>query len=141
MQQGENPADFFHLDNARYFQPRDRGTSKRHDHVMRDIRAMLLGVQSNSPSFGGVCIDSKGEARACFNLPKRETLILVSGYFVELRARVIDHWMELERQASASEGRVPATEVTATLTQYVTDTRGKMVLSLLALRLESERLA
>lgn len=71
-------------------------TGKRHDHVMRDIRNMLSCLQINDPNFGGVYIDTKGEARSCFNLPKRETLILVSGYSVELRARIIDRWMELE---------------------------------------------
>lgn len=73
-------------------------TGKRHDHVMRDIRNMLSCLQINDPNFGGVYIDTKGEARSCFNLPKRETLILVSGYSVELRARIIDRWMELEEQ-------------------------------------------
>lgn len=51
-------------------------TGKRHDHGMRDIRNMLSGLQINDPNFGGVYIDTKGETLSCFNLPKRETLIL-----------------------------------------------------------------
>lgn len=71
-------------------------TGKRHDHVMRDIKAMLDDLGVNGPKFGGVYIDAKGEQRPCFNLPKRETMILVSGYSVALRARIEDRWMELE---------------------------------------------
>lgn len=102
---------------------------------------MIGSLGLTPPEFSGNLPDRYGRSQFVFNLPKRETLILVSGYSIELRARIIDRWMELERQASASEGRVTATEVTAMLTQYVTDTRGKMVVSLLALRLDSERLA
>ncbi|WP_375276206.1 Rha family transcriptional regulator [Methylorubrum thiocyanatum] len=79
-------------------------TGKRHDHVMRDIRSMLEGLQINGPSFGGVYRDGKGEQRPCLHLPKRECLILVSGYSVELRAAIIDRWQELE-QAQAP--RIP----------------------------------
>lgn len=71
-------------------------TGKRHDHVMRDIRAMLEGLNANAPSFGAVYRDAKGEERPCYQLPKRECLILVSGYSVELRAAIIDRWQELE---------------------------------------------
>lgn len=78
-------------------------TSKEHRNVMRDIRAMLVDlhgedrvlsfeqtVQRPNPS-GGAPIPS-----TIFTLPKRETLILVSGYSVELRARIVDRWQELE---------------------------------------------
>ncbi|THV25854.1 hypothetical protein FAA97_02420 [Peteryoungia ipomoeae] len=91
-------------------------TGKRHDHVMRDIRSMLVTLQINGPTFGGVYVDAKGEARSCFNLPKRETLILVSGYSVELRARIIDRWMELEAQAQQPQA-MTATEVTMLMAQ------------------------
>lgn len=70
-------------------------TGKRHDHVMRDIRKVLATL-GGLPNFGGTYSDSQGKQQDCFNLPKRECLILVSGYSVELRARVIDRWMELE---------------------------------------------
>lgn len=74
-------------------------TGKAHAHVMRDIRVMMeeLGGQS---SFGSTYRDAQGKERACFNLPKRESLILVSGYSVELRARIIDRWAELEQQVA-----------------------------------------
>jgi len=74
-------------------------TGKRHDHVLRDVRKMLATL--NGPNFGDVGMlatyrDGKGEARECFNLPKRECLILVSGYSIEMRARIIDRWLQLE---------------------------------------------
>ncbi|WP_082504711.1 Rha family transcriptional regulator [Methylobacterium sp. Leaf111] len=73
-------------------------TGKRHDHVMRDIRTMLKGLGITGPSFGGSYRDSTGRSLPCFNLPKRETLILVSGYSVTMRAEIIDRWQELEAQ-------------------------------------------
>lgn len=83
-------------------------TGKRHDHVLRDIRAMLSELHSEDrlPNFeetverpnpsGGAPIKSTGYA-----LPKRETLILVSGYSIQMRARIIDRWQELEAQPPA----------------------------------------
>lgn len=65
---------------------------------MRDIRSMLAGLDITHPNFGGRYVDPTGRSLACFNLPKRETLIPVSGYSVELRARIIDRWMEPEAQ-------------------------------------------
>lgn len=74
-------------------------TGKRHDHVMRDIRTMLIELYGDGgvPNFGGTNVNPQnGQEYALFNLPKRETLILVSGYSVALRAKIIDRWQELE---------------------------------------------
>lgn len=72
-------------------------TGKEHRNVMRDIRKMLESLENgNALSFERVYTDSKGETRPCYHLPKRECLILVSGYDVPLRAKIIDRWMELE---------------------------------------------
>ena len=73
-------------------------TNKRHDNVMSDIRIMLESLEIQSPDFLGDYKDSKGRTYQCFNLPKRETLILVSGYNIQLRAKIIDRWEELERK-------------------------------------------
>lgn len=75
-------------------------TGKLHTHVMRDIRVMLDELGIDQSKFGSVYRDAKGEERSCFNLPKRETMILVSGYSVVLRSRIIDRWQELEAQAA-----------------------------------------
>lgn len=73
-------------------------TGKLHTNVMRDIRTMLEGLGHVAISFEGYYVASNGKQNPCFNLPKRETLILVSGYSVALRAKIIDRWQELEAQ-------------------------------------------
>lgn len=74
-------------------------TGKRHDNVMADIRKMLIELYGD----GGVLSfqdtqtnEQNGQSYTIFNLPKRETLILVSGYSVTMRSRIIDRWQELE---------------------------------------------
>ena len=73
-------------------------TSRRHDNVMRDIRVMLTELHGENEAlrFEGYYIAENGKQNPCFNLPKRETLILVSGYNITMRARIIDRWQELE---------------------------------------------
>jgi phage regulator Rha-like protein len=74
-------------------------TGKRHDHVLRDIEAQLtelLGAEG-LPKFGDTYQNPQnGQTYRMYRLPKRECLIVVSGYSVELRARIIDRWLELE---------------------------------------------
>lgn len=71
-------------------------TGKNHADVLRDIRNMLEVLKKDASIFAGIYHDAYGREKPCFNLPKRETLILVSGYSTELRARIIDRWQELE---------------------------------------------
>lgn len=77
-------------------------TGKQHAHVMRDIRTTLgelLGEEGLS-KFGSSYLNVQNKAQPEFLLPKRESLILVSGYDVHLRARIIDRWAELEERAA-----------------------------------------
>lgn len=99
---------------------------KRHDHVLRDIRAyagaviqMERGINVRSMDWGdiegvqllgdtpveGVTFSmevnpqNKQSYPVC-HLDKNTTLIIVSGYNVLLRKRIIERWAELEAQVS-----------------------------------------
>lgn len=71
---------------------------KEHKHVLADIRNMCESLKIDSAEFSAQYKDSTGRTLPCFNLPKRESLILVSGYDVVTRAKIIDRWQELENQ-------------------------------------------
>lgn len=73
-------------------------TGKRHDNVMVDTEKLLNELGLNTPDFSGVYLAANNQEYMCFNLPKRECLILISGYSVALRAKIIDRWQELESQ-------------------------------------------
>lgn len=76
-------------------------TGKRHDHVMRDIRVMLVELHGEGglPRFGDThANEQNGQSYPIFRLPKREVEILVTGYSIPLRAKVIDRLHELEAQ-------------------------------------------
>lgn len=74
-------------------------SNKQHGHVMRDIRALLdQGVDESN--FGLVNYrDGKGESRPCYQLTKKGSLILASGYDALLREKIVNRWEELELQA------------------------------------------
>lgn len=85
---------------------------KRHDHVVRDIRNMLKGLDLPVPDFdkpkvvylenqqvtATFCKTTK-RGREIF-LPKDLILTLVSGWDVKMRLAVIRRWQELEEAAS-----------------------------------------
>ena len=73
-------------------------TGKRHDHVMRDIKKQLESLNIGLPKFGGTYQNVQGKEFPCFKLDYEQTMILISGYSVELRSKVISRWMQLEQE-------------------------------------------
>lgn len=71
-------------------------TGKQHKHVIADIRKLCFSLEIDSADFSAQYKDQSGKENRYFNLPKRECLILISGYNVKLRASIIDRWQELE---------------------------------------------
>ncbi len=71
-------------------------TGKRHDHVMRDIEEVLSQAEIDFPKFGDVVRNKQNQSVKVYNLPKRECDLVVSGYSVKYRLKIIDRWHELE---------------------------------------------
>ena len=71
-------------------------TGKRHDNVMTDIRNMLNELELATPEFSGVYKADNKQTYECFNLPKHECMVLVTGYSIKLRSAVLLRWQELE---------------------------------------------
>lgn len=79
-------------------------TGKEHRNVMADIRKMFEELGQAAADFSATAfyqVNNATREREIFNLPKRESLILVSGYSAILRARIVDRWQELESQQVA----------------------------------------
>ena len=75
-------------------------TNKRHGHVIRDIETMLEALGVDQSKFGSGYLDANNQRRKCYLLPYRECEILITGYDVARRAKVIDRWLELETKAT-----------------------------------------
>lgn len=73
-------------------------TGKEHRNVMRDIRLMLTELHGE----GGVLRfeqsyrNAQNKEQPCYALPYDETMVLVTGYSIPLRAAVVRRWRELE---------------------------------------------
>lgn len=78
-------------------------TGKKHLHVMRDTRKMLVELHGEGAlsNFGSSYLAGNGKQEPCYRLPKRETMVLVTGYSIPLRAAVIDRLEELEAELRA----------------------------------------
>ena len=71
-------------------------TGKRHNHVLRDIENVLDEVGIGASKFGSSYLSSQNKQLPCYNLPRRECDLVVSGYVAKYRLAIIDRWQELE---------------------------------------------
>lgn len=82
-------------------------TGKQHKHVMRDIRNLLeQGVQESNFGLSFIIRElpnGGSKKEPCYNLTKKGSLILASGYDALLRERIIDRWEVLETERVAEE--------------------------------------
>lgn len=88
-------------------------TGKRHDNVLRDIKEQL-GQLGGLLKFEQTYTHPQNkQAYKMYRLPKREVLILISGYSVQLRAKIIDKLEELERRLKNQTPQLPQTYLEA----------------------------
>lgn len=71
-------------------------TGKRHDAVLRDIRKLLKQGVAAHNFVVSEYTDATGRKLPCYNLTKKGSLILASGYNAVLREKIIDRWEALE---------------------------------------------
>lgn len=70
-------------------------TGSSHDNVLKTVRALRAkGVVSGNDT--PYVHPQNGQTYTEIRLNYRDTMVVVSGYSVELRARIIDRWQELE---------------------------------------------
>jgi len=73
-------------------------TGKNHDKVMIDIKSMLDELEIGHADFRDSYKSLQNKNLICYNLPRRECDILISGYSIKYRTAIIDRWQELELQ-------------------------------------------
>lgn len=98
------PRNQIHENVARTMSSREIAdlTGSTHDNVLKTVRGLIdKGVISrNDTPYIPYTHPQNGQVYFEFLLPYRDTMVVVSGYSVELRAKIIDRWQELEQQVA-----------------------------------------
>jgi len=71
-------------------------TDKNHDNVLKDIRRILDEAEIGHVQFNGSYLTKQNKLSRCFNLPRRECDLIITGYSAKYRLAIIDRWQELE---------------------------------------------
>ena len=69
-------------------------TGKEHKNVIRDIRKILDELGIDALKFEATYLTVSGDERICFNLPRLECDLVVSGYSAKYRLAIIKRWQE-----------------------------------------------
>jgi DNA-directed RNA polymerase specialized sigma24 family protein len=73
-------------------------TEKDHRHVMRDIRDFIEQGAIDRSRYGQISyFDSMNREQPMYQLDFESTMLLITGYDVNRRAKVINRWAQLER--------------------------------------------
>ena len=83
-------------------------TGKEHRNVTRDIRKTLEQAEIDPLKFEHTTYDLFGRPQKCYNLPRFECDLVVSGYSVKYRAAIIRRWHELEAKQATPNLADPA---------------------------------
>lgn len=75
-------------------------TVKRHDNVMADTKKMLVEIYGENSllKFQESYKSKNGQVYDCYRLPKKEVLVLISGYSIKLRMKIVTRLEELENE-------------------------------------------
>lgn len=97
-------------------------TEKDHRHVMRDIRDFIEQGAIDRSRYGQISyLDSMNREQPMYQLDFEATMLLITGYDVNRRAKVINRWMQLERGEAvplAAKAAVPMDEHLALLKEH-----------------------
>ena len=81
-------------------------TGKEHSKVIADIQRILFEAEIGDAEFRASYITEQNKELPCYNLPRRECDLVISGYTVKYRLLIIDRWHELEAK---QEHQIPKT--------------------------------
>ncbi len=109
-------------------------TGKRHKHVLADIEVMLDELGLSCIDFAVALPDSYGRMKPCFQLPKRETLILLTRIPSPMCQRVIDRWEAWEalETGKATPAAVPTNRASEDMVVLSALETGKVVPAMVA---------
>ena len=76
-------------------------TGKQHQHVLFDIRKMLVELDEDESFYRRIYLDTMNRQQSEFILNRELTDVLLTGYSAKLRRIVIARWHELEAKQAA----------------------------------------
>jgi Rha family phage regulatory protein len=88
-------------------------TGKQHNEVLKDIRRILAEAEIGLGQFSQSYRNAQNKVQPCYNLPRRECDLVISGYSVKYRLAIIDRWQELEARESKQSFEIPQTRAAA----------------------------